>query len=491
MEREQLYNDIAERTGGDIYIGIVGPVRTGKSTFAKKFAELELIPGLDGNAARSRARDELPQSAGGRTIMTTEPKFIPEKAVTIHLSGGGEFRARLIDCVGYMVEGALGSEENDQPRMVKSPWYEQEIPFDTAAETGTRKVITEHSTVGLVITTDGSIGCIERERYIEAEQRVIGELSALGKPFVILLNCTEPENVNTQKLAQDLSETYQHKVIPINCDNLHKEEIDSILENLLYDFPVQEIDCSMPRWITMLEPGHWLQEKIYRTLLEKTKDIEKMRDIILGETDFACEEIQSCRVGSMDLAKGIVRVELTLRSEVFYKILAETTGVEIGDEAGLIPCIIELSKAKRAYDKVKSALEQVEATGYGIVMPTLEELQLEEPEIIHQGGKYGVRLRASAPSIHLMKANIQTEIAPIVGSERQSEELVTGLLSDFENDPIKIWESNIFGKSLHELVNEGLQNKLLHMPQDARLRLQDTVERVINEGCSGLICIIL
>ena len=491
MEREQLYKDIAGRTGGEIYIGVVGPVRSGKSTFVKKFAELELLPGLEKEAARERARDELPQSAGGRTIMTTEPKFIPEKAVAVKLGEGAEFRARLIDCVGYMVEGALGHEENEQPRMVKSPWFDHEVPFDLAAETGTHKVIAEHSTIGLVVTTDGSVSNIPRENYLPAERRVISELKQLGKPFIILLNCLEPESEASICLAGELAEEYGHKVMPISCEALDKEKINEILSYVLYDFPVTEIDYTMPRWVTMLEAGHWLQSEIYTALLEHSQKIERMQDVALGEADVDCPDVQSCRMTAIDLSKGVVSMEVLLQSEVFYRILAETTGLEIGDEAGLIPCIIELSRAKKEYDKVKSALEQVDATGYGIVMPALEELQLEEPEIIRQGGKYGVRLRASAPSIHLLKATIQTEIAPIVGSERQSEELVTGLLKDFESDPLKIWESNIFGKSLHELVNEGLQSKLLHMPQEARLRLQDTVERVINEGCSGLICIIL
>ena len=491
MEHEQLYSSIAQRTGGDIYIGVVGPVRSGKSTFVKKLAELAFLPAIQGEASRSRARDELPQSAAGRTIMTTEPKFIPEKAVTVKLENGGSFQGRVIDCVGYMVEGALGSEENEQPRMVKSPWFEQEVPFDLAAETGTRKVITEHATIGIVVTTDGSISNIPREKYVQPERRVIDELKKTGKPFVILLNSTQPRGEACTALAAELQQAYGHAVIPVNCEALTREQIDLVLEKVLYDFPITELCYKMPLWVTMLEPGHWLQQELYSGLLKQSESISRMCDVVIGNIALECEDVRSCKAAEMELSCGRVTMELELNPEVFYRILEECTGLEIGDEAGLVPCIVELARAKKAYDKVRSALEQTEATGYGIVMPSIEELALEEPEIIRQGGKYGVRLRASAPSIHMMKATIETEIAPIVGSERQSEELVTGLLKDFENDPIKIWESNIFGKSLHELVNEGLQNKLLHMPQDARLRLQETVERVINEGCSGLVCIII
>lgn len=491
MEHEQLYSSIAQRTGGDIYIGVVGPVRSGKSTFVKKLAELAFLPSIQEEDSRSRARDELPQSAAGRTIMTTEPKFIPEKAVTVKLENGGSFRGRVIDCVGYMVDGALGSEENEQPRMVKSPWFEQEVPFDLAAETGTRKVITEHATIGIVVTTDGSISNIPRAQYVQAEQRVIRELEQTGKPFVILLNSTQPESPACQALAQEIESGCGHTVIALNCEALTRKQIDFVLEKVLYDFPVTELCYQMPLWVTMLEAGHWLQQELYTGLLKQAEGISRMRDAAIGEVPLACEHVRSCRIRDMQLATGQVTVELELNGDVFYRILEECTGLAIGDEAGLVPCIVELARAKKAYDKVRSALEQTEATGYGIVMPSIEELTLEEPEIIRQGGKYGVRLRASAPSIHMMKATIETEIAPIVGSERQSEELVTGLLKDFENDPIKIWGSNIFGKSLHELVNEGLQNKLLHMPQEARLRLQETVERVINEGCSGLVCIII
>ena len=491
METGSLYRDIASRTGGDIYIGVVGPVRTGKSTFIKKFMELMILPGLQNQAMKARTRDELPQSAAGRTIMTTEPKFIPETAVTVELEGGGSFRARLIDCVGYMVEGAMGHEENDQPRMVKSPWFEEEIPFDQAAETGTRRVIREHSTIGLVVTTDGSVSDIPREKYQPAEARVVAELEELGKPFVILLNCVHPETEESRTLAARMETEYGHAVLPVNCEDLTVTRINEILQSVLYEFDVRELAIELPRWVTMLEPDHWLQQAVYQAASEFAAQVNQMKDVVNHSDPVKCEYLKGSRVKEMELSTGCVRLELDLKPDIFYQVLGETTGLEVCDEASLMPCILDLAKAKKAYEKVRSALEQVEATGYGIVMPSIGELQLEEPEIVRQGGRYGVRLRASAPSIHLLKATIHTEISPIVGSEKQSEELVRGLLQDFEADPIKIWESNIFGKSLHELVNEGLQSKLLHMPQEARARLQETLERVINEGCSGLICIIL
>lgn len=491
MTQEQIYQNIAQRTGGDIYLGVVGPVRSGKSTFIKRFSELMLLPHIQNEARRARANDELPQSAAGRTIMTTEPKFIPEKAVNIELSGGGSFRARLIDCVGYMVEGALGHEENDAPRLVKSPWFDHEVPFDLAAETGTRRVIREHATVGVVVTTDGSVADLPREGYCEAEQRIVEELEAIGKPYIILLNCAEPESDEAQQLAAQMAELYHHAVFPINCVTMTADTIDRLLQTLLYEFPVQEIAVYMPSWVTMLEAGHWLQSTVYSSMLAYAGGIRKMADVAGHRPQLDCEYIVGTSLTGMDLATGTVRIAATIAPDIFYKILGEQTGLEIVDEASLLPCVVSLARAKRAYDKIKSALEQVEATGYGIVMPSIDELTLEEPEIVRQGGQYGVRLSASAPSLHIMRANIHTELSPTVGSEQQGEELIKSLLADFETDPGKLWSTNIFGKSLNELVSEGVQAKLLHMPQEARNRLQQTLERIINEGCDGLICILL
>lgn len=487
-----LYKDIAARTGGDIYIGVVGPVRTGKSTFIKRFMETMVLPNIENAPVRERAQDELPQSAAGRTIMTTEPKFIPEEAVRISVGGSASFNVRMIDCVGYIVPSALGYIENEAPRMVRTPWFEQEIPFNMAAEIGTKKVITEHSTIGLVVTTDGSISEIPRKEYEEAEQRVIGELSELGKPFIVLLNCTDPRSAASRTLRDGLAEKYGVPVLAVNCLELDAGDIDEILTRVLFQFPLREVALDIPAWILGLEKGHWLKEALYGAVRQTAETLDRIdgaQEAIARLSD--CEYVREARVTGIDLGTGSMRCRVDVLPELFYRILGEATGLDIRGEEGLLPCMVELADIKKKYDKVKGALEEVEATGYGIVMPGIDELSLEEPEIVRQGGRYGVRLRASAPSIHMMRAEITTEVSPIVGSERQSEDLVHYLLQEFEENPKKIWESNIFGKSLHELVNEGLHNKLYRMPADARMKMQETTERIINEGCSGLICIIL
>lgn len=491
MNYNSIYSDIAKRTGGDIYLGIVGPVRTGKSTFIKRFMELMVLPEIQNEAFAQRARDELPQSAAGRTIMTTEPKFVPEKAVSITLEDGIAFRTRLIDCVGYMVQGAMGHEENDKPRMVKSPWFDEAVPFDLAAETGTRKVIREHSTIGLVLTTDGSISDLPRAAYEEAEMRIVAELEEIQKPFVLLLNCVAPQSQQSIALAKQLADRYGHTVLPFSCVDMTEEDVTEILKSVLFEFPLREIAFVMPKWVVQLKRDHWLQQALYTTATEFAARTQRMKDLAMPGPLMDNEYLKSSKLTSVALGTGCVVMELTLQPELFYRVLSEVTGLAVTDEASLMPCVLQMAQARAQYEKIRSAMEQVQATGYGIVMPTLDELVLEEPEIVNQSGRYGVRLRASAPSIHMMRADIRTEVAPIVGSERQSEELVKSLLSDFESDPLKIWQSNIFGKSLHELVNEGLQNKLLNMPAEARARIGETLERVINEGCSGLICIIL
>lgn len=487
-----IYNDISKRTDGDIYIGVVGPVRTGKSTLIKRFMETLVIPNIESDFKRERAVDELPQSAAGKTIMTTEPKFIPEEAVEVNLEGSARFNVRLIDCVGYIVPSSLGYIENEAPRMVMTPWFDEEVPFNMAAEVGTQKVITEHSTIGLVVTTDGSISDIPRDEYEECEQRVISELKEINKPFVVIMNCVDPRSEDSISLCGRLSEKYGASVIPVNCLELSENDIKQIMTQILFAFPIKEINIRMEKWITGLAKGHWLKDEIFSAVRESARDVK-----LVKEARFAAERIGECRyvtdsaVSDIDLGQGSVTIQVNLESTLFYKILGETTGIEIVNESDLLPVLMELNKIKKEYEKIKPALDEVEATGYGIVMPDIDELSLEEPEIIKQGGKYGVRLKASAPSIHLMKAAINTTVSPIVGTEKQSEELVMYLLSGFEENPKKIWESNIFGKSLHELVNEGLHNKLYKMPVDARMKLQETLERVINEGCSGLICFIL
>ena len=492
MENRSIYQDIAMRTGGDIYLGLVGPVRTGKSTFIKKFMETLVIPNIDSDYRRERAVDELPQSAAGKTIMTTEPKFIPEEAVEVFLDDQASFRVRLIDCVGYVVPSALGYVENDGPRMVVTPWFEEEVPFNMAAEIGTRKVIQEHSTIGLVVTTDGSISDIPREEYEQAEERVISELKEIEKPFVVLLNATQPGSAKVQDLARQLSEKYSVPVMPVNCLELTQNDIRDIMSAVLYQFPVKEICVDFPRWILSLEKDHWLRQELVSSILDHAQEIVRIRDVESAMSKTTEQEhVESASVTEIDLGRGRVKLLMQVPGNLLYEIISERTGLDIDSEAGLMPCMIELAQMKRDYEKIKGALDQVEAVGYGIVMPTLEELRLEEPEIVKQGNRYGVRLKASAPSIHMMKADITTEISPIVGSEKQSEELVMYLLQEFEDSPEKIWESNIFGKSLHSLVNEGLHNKLYRMPQEARLKLQETIERIINEGCTGLICIII
>lgn len=492
MTNTSIYSDIAARTGGDIYIGVVGPVRTGKSTFIKRFMDTLVIPNIPSEYLKERATDELPQSSSGKTIMTTEPKFIPENGVKVNLDDASEFNVRMIDCVGYIVPSALGYSEDEQPRMVMTPWSDEAMPFDTAAEIGTRKVITDHSTIGLVITTDGSISDIPRDEYEIAEERVISELKSIDKPFIVLYNCMFPDSNEAIETAKLLSVKYSVPVLPVNCMELNEDDIRRIIGKILFEFPVREIGISLPAWINGLDNEHWLKKSIIDSVKEKLSDIHKIDDINMLLNSLANNEfVRHIDTDSVDLGKGTATLKGEFCEGLFFKILGETTGLNINNERELMNSIAELSDIKTKYMKIKDALDEVEATGYGIVMPSIDELKLEEPEIMRQGGRYGVRLKASAPSIHMMKANITTEVNPIVGSEKQSEDLVMYLLNEFEENPVKIWDSNIFGKSLHELVNEGLHTKLARMPSDARERMQETIERVINEGCSGLICIIL
>ena len=492
MENFGIYQDIAKRTEGDIYIGVVGPVRTGKSTFIKKFMELLVLPNIDNEYKRERAVDELPQSASGRTIMTTEPKFIPNEAVEINLNGNVKLKTRLVDCVGYLVNNAIGYLEDDMPRMVKTPWSENEMPFEIAAELGTKKVIVEHSTVGIIITTDGTVTDIPREEYILAEERVVKELKELNKPFIMLMNSQNPRDGYTQEMAKRLSEKYGTTVMPINCLELNLEEINEIFSKILYEFMIENVEVKFPRWIEGLSKDNKLKTKLFNSIQNTFSKVERLKDI--NETYMMleeCEEIKKVTVEEINLGTGIVSIKADLNDSLFYNILSEITGVEIKNEGELFSCISSFSKIKKDYDKMAYAIHEVSQKGYGIVTPMIDDLILEEPEIVKQGSKYGVKLKAKAPSIHMIKINTETEVSPIVGSEKQSEELVKYLLSEFENDPKRIWESNIFGKSLHELVNEGLQNKLAKMPEEAQMKLQETLQRIVNEGSGGLICIIL
>ena len=430
--KNDIYTDIATRTGGDIYIGVVGPVRTGKSTFIKQFMEQFVIPNIESDYRKERAIDELPQSSAGKTIMTTEPKFIPEEAVNITLEGGASFNVRMIDCVGYIIPSAIGYIENEAPRMVVTPWFDTEVPFNMAAEVGTQKVITEHSTIGLVVTTDGSITDLPREEYEECEERIIDELKQIGKPFVVLMNTTEPYSQQTKDLCEQLSDKYGTTVMPINCLELSEKEIKEILTLLLYSFPVKEINISMPSWINSLDKGHWLKEAVFGHIKEAASAVTNLRDISdCAEKICCCEQVSSGSVAEIDLGKGSAVIKVELDPALFFRIIGEATGLEIKDENDLMPRILELVKIKERFSKFSSALDEMEKTGYGIVMPEMNELTLDEPEIIKQGGKYGVRLKAAAPAIHLLKTTINTEVAPIVGSEKQSEELVLYMLNDF------------------------------------------------------------
>lgn len=491
MEKFDLFRDIAERTGGDVYIGVVGPVRTGKSTFIKRFMETMVLPNIIDIYDKERAKDELPQSAAGKTIMTTEPKFIPNEAVEITVKDNVSVRVRVVDCVGYTVEGALGYEEEDGPRMVLTPWFDQEIPFQEAAEIGTKKVITEHSTIGLVVTTDGSVTELPRDRYVPSEERVISELKELEKPFLIVLNTGRPTAKETRELVAKMESKYDVPVIPVDCMQLTQDDIYAILQEVLYEFPVKEVNITLPRWIEELEAEHWLRQKFDAAVHEVVQYIRRLRDIDRAIDDLSGYDfVDDVILHDMDLGNGIAVIEMTARSELFYQVLEELTGFTVGGEHHVLRLMRDLAVAKREYDKLAGALEQVRITGYGIVPPQIDDMILEEPEITKSGNRFGVRLRATAPSLHIIRTDVQAEISPIIGTEKQSEELIHYLLREFEGEPEKIWRTNLFGKSLNSLVREGIQNKINGMPENAQIKLRETLQKVVNEGSGGLICII-
>ena len=492
MDSFNIYKDIAARTQGDIYVVVVGPVRTGKSTFIKKFMDLMVIPKIDNNYKKERAKDELPQSGSGKGIHTTEPKFIPNEAVEITIDEDIKFKVRMVDCVGYIVKGAVGYMDGDQAKMVNTPWYEYEIPFEDAAEIGTRKVITDHSTIGLVVTTDGSITGIERDEYLEAEERVIEELKAINKPFIVVLNTKYVNAPETRAMKKDLEEKYDVPVQVMDVANMNENDVEDVFKHVLKEFPVKEINIEMPSWVERLEPENWLKKNFFSIVKGMCENISRVRDIrttldLLKEE----ENLAPTEMSSVNLGEGKATITMKPKDGIFYNILSEICDLDVKSESDLLSLIKDLNFAKKEYDKVKDALIDVRETGYGLVAPQLSEMKFEEPEMVKQGTKFGVKLKASAPSLHFIKANIKTEISPIMGSEKESEELVKSLMEQFEKDPASLWQSNMFGKPLEVLIKEGLQNKLYKMPDDVQVKIQKTLQKIINEGSGGLICIIL
>ena len=490
MDNFNVYRDIEARTGGEIYIGVVGPVRTGKSTFIKRFMELMVLPELTEEHQKMQARDELPQSAAGKTIMTTEPKFIPKEAAKIQLEDGIQAKIRLIDCVGFMVEGAGGYIENDEERLVKTPWFDDGIPFTKAAEIGTRKVITDHSTIGIVVTCDGSFGEIKRSSYIPAEEKTVQELKALGKPFIILLNSMKPYSGETQSMADDLQNKYGVTVLPVNCEQMKKDDIFHVLEMVLKEFPVTEMDFFIPKWLEILSPSHWLKAQVIQGAKEMMKNIIHMKDV----ADFlppSSEAITGMKIRSMEMADGSVAVDVNVDDSFYYQILSDYVGIPIEGEYQLMQLLADMAKMKTEYEKVQNAMSQVWLKGYGVVTPERSEIILDEPQVIRHGNKYGVKMKAEAPSINMIKAHIETEIAPIVGSEQQAEDLIAYIKENARISEDGVWNTNIIGKSIEQIVEDGIQAKVSQMTEDCQMKLQDTLQKIINDSNGGMICIII
>lgn len=491
MDNFNVYKDIQARTGGEIYIGVVGPVRTGKSTFIKRFMELLVLPAMEDENLRNLSRDELPQSAAGKTIMTTEPKFIPKEAAAINLADGIEAKVRLIDCVGFMVEGAAGHIENGEERLVKTPWYDYDIPFTQAAEIGTRKVINDHSTIGIVVTTDGTIGEIKRPGYIEAERQTIEELKKLGKPFIILINSVRPYSDETVKMAKEMSDTYGVAVLPVNCEQLKKEDVFHILEKVLKEFPVTEMDFYIPKWLEILPATHWLKGQVIQAAKGVIQRVSHMKDVAKELYGQQTDTIKGMRVRNMQMSDGRVAVQMDMEDSYYYQILSDYVGLPIQGEYQLMQTLSALAKMQKEYEKVQNALTQVRLKGYGVVTPERSEIVLDEPQVIKHGNKYGVKMKAEAPSINLIKAHIETEIAPIVGSEQQAQDLISYIKENARDSEEGIWNTNIFGKSIQQIVEDGIQAKVSQMTEDCQMKLQDTLQKIINDSSGGMICIII
>ncbi|MGL6105499.1 stage IV sporulation protein A [Romboutsia sp.] len=487
-----IYEDIAKRTQGDIYIGVVGPVRTGKSTFIRKFMEKLVLPNIENEYKKERTQDEIPQSGSGKTIMTVEPKFVPADGVEIKIRDTVSLKVRMVDCVGYIVDGALGHEEEGKQRLVSTPWSQDAMTFEKAAEIGTKKVIRDHSTIGIVILTDGSVTGIERRNYISAEERVINELKALNKPFAVVLNTLDPNSQETDLLRAELEEKYNVPIVPVNVLAMDEEDIENVMETVLYDFPINEIRINLPKWVEGLEKNHWIKNNVIFTLKQSIDDMGKIRDIdglVNGFTEL--EFLEDTSVDRVELGEGVITIDLSAKQDLFYNILEEKSGFKIDGDHQLLNLITKLSRVKNEYDKIETALFDAKTKGYGVVAPSLDELSLEEPEIIKQGKQYGIKLRANAPSLHIIKADISTEISPIVGSQDQSEEMFKYIKDEFEQNMNDIWSSNMFGKSLHDLVKEQLQSKLYTMPEEIRIKIQKTLQKIINEGSTNIITILL
>ena len=487
-----IYEDIAKRTQGDIYIGVVGPVRTGKSTFIRKFMENLVLPNIENEFKRERTQDEIPQSGSGKTIMTVEPKFVPADGVEIKIKDTVSLKVRMVDCVGYIVDGALGHEEEGKQRLVSTPWSQEAMTFEKAAEIGTKKVIRDHSTLGIVVLTDGSVTGIDRKNYLSAEERVINELKSLNKPFAVVLNTLDPYSESTELLRSELEEKYDVPIVPLNVLAMDEEDIENVMETVLYDFPLNEIRIKLPKWVEGLERNHWIKNNIIFTLKQSIAEIGKLRDvdsIVKGFSEL--EFLEDTEVENVELGEGVISIDLTAKQDLFYNVLEEKSGFKIDGDHQLLNLVTKLSRVKNEYDKIESALYDAKTKGYGVVAPSLDELSLEEPEIIKQGKQYGIKLRANAPSLHIIKADISTEVSPIVGNQTQGEEMIKYLLDTFEENPSELWASNMFGKSLNDLVKEQLQSKLYTMPEEIRVKIQKTLQKIINEGSMNIITILL
>ncbi len=492
MEKYEIYQDIKNRTDGDIYVGVVGPVRVGKSTFISQFMQKLVIPNIDNKNVRERTIDELPQSADGKTVMTTQPKFVPNEAVRIAVADKINLRVRMIDCVGYLVSGAMGATENEKPRLVKTPWTDEELPFEKAAEIGTKKVIEDHSTIGVVMTTDGSVTDIERANYVPAEERVVAEMKASEKPFVLVLNCKNPNSAESKKLAQSLSEKYSAQVVAMNVAEMKESDIDKVFEKVLLEFPVKSVKVSMPRWIQALSFNSPIISEIVGEIRKFGNSIRKIGDATKDTVVFTeSESFDPITFSNIEMGNGVIKFNVIPKENLFYRVLSDECGFVINDDYELVSYIKNLAIAKVEYDKLKNALDEVEQNGYGIVVPRQEEFTLEQPEVVKSGGKYGVKIKASAPSLHIIKVDVETEVTPLVGSESQSQDLVDYLTERFETDPDGIWDTNLLGKSLYSMVDDNISSKIVSMPADAQRKMRKTLGRIINEGKGGVLCILL